>query len=74
MERKKERRRVLGYLRLGKKLGESPSPRSDSIVTPCGCLRQEDFQTGEAVPVAPSAQLSAMPWADLGARLCRGLF
>lgn len=74
MERKKEKAESIGVPPPGKKLGENPSPKSDSIVTPCGCLRQEDFQTGEAVPVAPPTQLSALPWADLGARLCRGLF
>jgi len=74
MERQKEKAESIGVPSAWKEAGRNPSHQSDSIVTPCGCLRQGAFQTGETVPVAPSPQLSALPGADLGARLCRRLF
>jgi hypothetical protein len=74
MERQKEKAESIGVPSAWKEAGRNPSYQSKSIVTPCGCLRQGDFQTEKAVPVAPSTQLSALPWADLGARFCRSLF
>jgi hypothetical protein len=73
---KKERGKAesIGVPSAWKEAGRNPSHQSDFIVTQSGCLRQGDFQTGKAVPVAPSTQLSALPWADLGARFCRRLF
>jgi hypothetical protein len=56
-----------------KKDWENPSPQSESIFTPGGCLRQGDFRTGQAIPLAQASGLSAVPWADLGAWLCGSL-
>jgi len=53
---------------------ENPSSQSESIVTPSGCLRQGDFRTGQAISLASASGLSAVPWADLGAWFCGGLF
>ncbi len=57
-----------------KKGWDIPSPQTDCIVTPSGRVRQEDFRAGEAFPLAQASGLPAVPWADLGAWVCRGLF
>ena len=57
-----------------KKGWENPSSQSESIVTASGCLRQGDFRAGQAISLAPASGLSAVPWADLGAWFCGGLF
>ena len=75
MEWDKEKAESIGRtLRRRKRAGRIPAHKSESIVTPSGCLRQGDFRAGEAISLAPASGLSAVPWADLGAWFCGGLF
>ena len=57
-----------------KRAGRIPAHQSESIVTPSGCLRQGDFRAGQAISLAEASGLSPVPWADLGAWFCGGLF
>ncbi len=70
----KRRRRVLPYPPPEKRAGKIPAHQSESIVTASGCLRQGDFRAGEVISLASASGLPAVPWADLGAWFCGGLF